>query len=69
MASKATFTPVNRIGEPCACCGRERGPRAVRGVRVYLPDDARRAELALAGSAQYYCDVCIGQLAKAKAHR
>lgn len=34
VASKPTFIPVNRIGEDCACCGRARGPRAVRGVRV-----------------------------------
>jgi hypothetical protein len=57
--TKPTFTPVNRIGEMCACCGRERGPRAVRGVRVEIPADRLT---------QYYCDTCIGQLAKAKAH-
>lgn len=54
-----TFTPVNRISEPCACCSRERGPRAVRGVRV----DVSPENLTF-----YYCDVCIGHLAKAKAH-
>lgn len=59
MKQKVTFTPVNRIGEPCACCGRDRGPRAVRGVRVFSSDD---------NLTNYYCDVCIGQLAKAKAH-
>ncbi len=55
---KITFTPVNRIGEPCACCGRERGPRPVRGVRADCSD----------GVTTYYCDRCVGQLAKAKAH-
>lgn len=59
MKQKVTFTPVNRIGEQCACCGRDRGPRAVRGVRVFSSEDSRT---------DYYCDVCIGQLAKAKAH-
>jgi hypothetical protein len=59
VKTKITFTPVNRIGEPCACCARERGPRAVRGVRVDVRSEA---------FTYYYCDVCIGQLAKAKAH-
>jgi len=59
ITKRPTFTPVNRIGEPCACCSRDRGPRAVRGVRVFHPTD---------GITQYYCDVCIGHLAKAKAH-
>lgn len=59
VKSKITFTPVNRIGEPCACCARERGPRAVRGVRVEDPTD---------GITIYYCDRCIAQLAEAKAH-
>ena len=61
MAKKneVTFTPVNRIGEPCSCCARDRGPRAVRGVRVFSPGD---------GLTIYYCDSCIGHLAKAKEH-
>jgi hypothetical protein len=57
-----TFTPVNRIGEPCQCCGRDRGPRAVRGVRVVCVEVPAHPWTA------YYCDACIGQLAKAKAH-
>jgi hypothetical protein len=58
MKSKVTFTPVNRIGDQCSCCGRDRGPRAVRGVRVDPGD----------GDTWYYCDRCIDQLAKAKAY-
>ena len=58
VKQKITFVPVNRIGEPCSCCSRERGPRAVRGVRVVAED----------GLTFYYCDRCIGQLAGAKAH-
>jgi hypothetical protein len=54
-----TFTPVNRIGEPCACCARDRRLRAVRGVRVDDPTDKLTV---------YYCDSCIGHLAKAKEH-
>jgi hypothetical protein len=59
MAAKSTirFTPVNRIGEPCACCSKERAWRSTRGVRVEAD-----------GLTFYYCDTCIGQLAKAKAH-
>jgi hypothetical protein len=53
------FVPVNRINEDCACCAKSRGPRAVRGVRVDCDD----------GLTFYYCDICIGMLAKAKAHK
>lgn len=60
VKTKNTYTPVNRIGEPCACCNRERGPRAVRGVRVDTPGPG--------DFTFYYCDVCIGQLARAKEH-
>ena len=60
--SNPTFTPVNRIGEPCACCARTL-QRAVRGVRVDVDGGDRRGGLTF-----YYCDKCIGQLSKAKAH-
>lgn len=59
VAKRLEFTPVNRISKPCACCGRDRGPRAVRGVRVYDRADTLT---------QYYCDHCIDHLAKAKSH-
>ena len=49
VTTKMTFIPVNRIGEDCACCGRPRGPKAVRGVRAEATD----------GLTFYYCDVCI----------
>ena len=62
MKKPITFTPVNRIGEPCACCSRERN-RAARGVRVEVDGGDARG-----GVTFYYCDVCIGRLAKAKAH-
>jgi hypothetical protein len=56
---RLTFTPVNRIGEQCACCGRERGPRSVRGVRVVILED---------NFTIYYCDVCIRSLEEARKH-
>jgi hypothetical protein len=66
---KITFTPVNRIGEPCECCAQDRSPRAVRGVRVDVDGgDGRVGSLGLTGVTMYYCDRCIAQLAGAKAH-
>lgn len=54
MKQKVTFTPVNRIGEQCACCGRDRGPRAVRGVRV---DEPKPPSLVI-------CEDCIAKITR-----
>jgi hypothetical protein len=52
---RPTFTPVNRIGALCECCGREGVSRSVRGVRVDVKD----------GFTLYYCNPCVRALEKA----